>query len=277
MSPRSLSGAVAARGGPGIGGVGREAILRYGIGLGVLVLAIVSQYFVPESWPASRGVYGSLAGDLAIVYGIPIVALAFLVGSGPLRRWAANLRPATVLGLSWFGAMAWLGLAITLVLGIVYAIVDPAALKLLSRPNPALEQAIGDPWLYVALSFGVGACEETIFRGWVFGFWVGRTRSWVVPAVLSSVLFAGVHLYYGTTYGAAAPLIFPTLFLLGFGFAATYRASGGNLVVVALLHGAYDATAYLTLVSPLAGNGARYLLLGVAGIVGLVYYVWEPS
>jgi len=256
---------------------GRGALARYAVGVATVVLAITSQYFVPELWPASRLVYGSLAGDVAIVYGVPVVVFSLLVGAGPLRGWRANLRRASVEGPGWYGAMALAAVVVTLTLAVVYEVVDPGALKLLERPNPALQAAAGDPWFFVGFSFVVGAFEETIFRGWVFGFWAGRSASWLWPAVLSSALFAGLHVYYGTTYGIAAPLIFPTLFLVGFAFAATYRACGGNLVVPAALHGANDAAAYLTLVSLVAGTVMHWLLILGGGLAGLLYYLRSSS
>jgi membrane protease YdiL (CAAX protease family) len=240
--------------------------LRYALGVAVTVLAILSQYFVPQSVPATRGVYASLPGDLLVVYGIPVVTFSVLVGAGPLRRWRARMSVATWEGLRWYGLLSLLALFATLILAAVYAAIDPAALQLLNRPPPPLVAAQSDPWFWVGFSFVIGAVEETIFRGWIFGFWRDRPGSWVVPAAWTSVLFAGVHLYYGTTYGIAAPLIFPSLFLIGFAFAATYKASGGNLVVVSLLHGAYDASAFLTLISPEGGLLARYLPV-LAGLV----------
>jgi membrane protease YdiL (CAAX protease family) len=254
--------------GPGVGD--RRARARYAVGVAVVVGAIASQYVVPAIWPASLLVYGSLAGDVAIVYGIPIVAFALLVGADPIRNWAAHLRQAAVEGPGWYGVMGLLAVLVTFVLALVYVAFDPHALQLLERPNPALRAAAGDPWFFVGFSFVIGALEETIFRGWIFGFWRGRTPSWLAPAILSSALFAALHIYYGTTYGIAAPLIFPTLFLLGFAFAATYRATGGNLVVPAALHGAYDAAAYLTLVSLAAGTDLHWGLLLGGALVGLV-------
>jgi membrane protease YdiL (CAAX protease family) len=250
---------------------GDGSIARYALGVAVVVLAISSQYFVPQAWPASRLVYRSLAGDVAVVYGLPIVAFTLLVGTGPLRGWRANPRKATVEGLGWYGAMAALAFVITVALAAVYLAVDPGALKLLERPNPALQAAAGNPWFFVGFSFVVGAFEETIFRGWIFGFWMARTPAWLTPAILSSALFAAVHIYYGTTYGIAAPLIFPTLFLLGFAFAATYRYNGGNLFVPAALHGANDAAAYLTLISLAAGTDLHWLLVAAGLIIVLVY------
>jgi membrane protease YdiL (CAAX protease family) len=256
-------------------GIGRadHSVARYVAGVAITVAAILSQYVVPERWPAARGLYGNLPGDLFVVYGIPIVAFSVLLGAGPLRHWAAHMGTAAVEGLGWYGALSLLALAITVALTVVYAVVDPGALALLDRPNPALTQAVGDPWFWIGFSFVVGAFEETIFRGWIYGFWQSRAASWVVPAIGSSVIFAGVHLYYGTTYGIAAPLIFPTLFFLGLAFAATYHVSGGNLVVVAVLHGAYDATGYATLINLDVGAALRYLTILAGAVIALVLYV----
>jgi membrane protease YdiL (CAAX protease family) len=251
----------------------RAGPARYVAGVVITVFAILSQYFLPEAIPALRPVYSTLVGDLAVVYGIPVLAFLLLVGVDPLRHWADRTGLAFVEGLRWYGLLSLLALVIVLVLAIVYEAVDPEALKLLNRPNPALQQAASSPWLYVALSFVVGAFEETIFRGWIFGYWSRRGGSWLVPAVGSSLVFAGVHLYYATTYSVAAPLIFPTLFLLGFAFAATYRASGGNLVIVALLHGANDATAFLTLVNADLGDILHYVVILVGALLGLVLYL----
>ncbi len=249
---------------------------RYALGVVVTILAILSQYFVPELWPATLVVYGSLAGDVAVVYGIPVVAFALLVGVGPLRRWNAAPGTATWEGLRWYGLLSLLGLLVAVALVPLYEVLDPAALHLLSRPNPVLRAASGDPWLYVAFSFAAGAFEEAIFRGWFFGSWRASGSGWVTPATWTSVIFAGVHLYYGTTYGLAAPLIFPELFLLGFAFSATYQLSGGNLVVPSVLHGAYDASAFLTLVSTDAGLLLRYIPILAGAVIGTVHYLQAP-
>ncbi len=259
--------------GPAPKPVAPASLGRYATGVVVTVLAVLSQYVVPQSVPATRVLYGNLPGDLFVVYGVPVLAFSLLVGAAPLRDWRRRMGLATVEGLRWLGALALLALLITLVLVAVYRAIDPSALGLLNRPNPALEQARGNPWFYVGFSFVVGAFEETIFRGWIFGYWRDRPGNWLWPASWTSAVFAGVHLYYGATYGAAAPLIFPSLFLLGFAFAATYRFSGGNLVVPAALHGAWDASAYLTLVSTEVGLLVHYLLVLVGGVVALVVHL----
>jgi len=250
---------------------------RYFLGVFVTVFAILSQYFVPQEIPAANVLYGNLPGDLFVVYGVPILTFSLLVGGGPLRDWNRRMGLATWHGLRFYGLLTILALLVIFVLTIVYEIVDPAALQLLNRPNPALQQATGNPWFFVGFSFVIGAFEETIFRGFMFGYWRDRSGPWMVPAVWTSVVFAGVHLYYGTTYGAAAPLIFPGLFLLGFAFAATYRFSGGNLVVPAVLHGAHDAAAFLTLVSLAWGLIALYSVVLVGALIGLIHYLRNDS
>ncbi len=249
---------------------------RYVLGVAITVGAILSQYVVPESFPSARLLYGNLPGDLVVVYGIPSLAFFLLVGTGPLRDGARRMRLAAQEGLRWYGLLSLLSLLVVIVLTLVYLAVDPSALDLVRRPNPALEQAANDPWFYVGFSFVIGAFEETIFRGWIFGYWRDRPGSWVVPATWTSLLFAGVHLYYAATYLEAAPLFFPGLFFLGFAFAATYRYSGGNLVVVALLHGAQDATAFLTIVPGAAatlGVPLHYLVVFAGAVVALGLYV----
>ncbi len=254
-----------------------RSLAGYLAAVAITVVAILSQYFVPALVPAARPLYSTLLGDVAVVYGIPIVAGLLLIGTGPLRHWRQRTGLAAVEGLRWYGALTVLSLMVVVGLAAIYAVVDPGALALLDRTNPVLAEASGDPLFYIAFSFAVGAIEETIFRGWIFGFWSARSGRWVVPAAVTSVLFAGVHLYYGTTYGPAAPLVFPTLFFLGFAFAATFQATGGNLVVVALLHGAVDAAAFLTLIDLDAGAIARYVPVLIGAALFLVIAVERPG
>lgn len=253
------------------------AVVRYSVGVVVTVVAILSQYFVPQNVPALLPIYSSLPGDLFIVYGIPVIAFALLVGAGPLRNWSARMGTAAVDGLAFYAAATIVTLAVLAAMVVVYEVLDPSALQLLTRQNPALTQAAGNPWFWVGFSFVIGAFEESIFRGWIFGFWRNRATNWVVPAIGTSALFAGVHLYYGTTYGPAAPLIFPGLFLLGFAFAATYQTSGGNLFVVALLHGVYDASAFLSLVNTNTGLLVRYLPVLIGLVLLLVRFLTQHA
>lgn len=250
------------------------SVNAYLAAVGISVLAILSQYFVPELVPATLPLYASFAGGLLVVYGIPIVAFLVLVGTRPLLRWRHATLRSSVPALGWYGALSLLSLLVIFLLTIVYLILDPGALDLLSRTNPVLESAASDPWFWVAFSFAVGAIEETIFRGWIFGYWLARgSRNTFVHAVWTSLLFAGIHLYYGTTYGAAAPLVYPELFFLGLAFALAVRASGGNLVWVAILHGANDATAFLTLVNYDAALALHYGVILLGALVALIAWL----
>ncbi|MCI4348864.1 MAG: CPBP family intramembrane metalloprotease [Thermoplasmata archaeon] len=247
---------------------------RYVLAVVVTVLAILSQYAVPGLVPALRPLYGAFLGRVGIVYGVPILAFLLLVGAGPLSRSTAAMGKAAVEGLRWFGLFSALAFLVSFVVLIVYTLVDPAAIQALSRPNPELQSAAANPAFWIVFSFVAGAIEELVFRGWMFGYWTSRTNSrWIVHAIWTSALFGGVHLYYGTTYGAASGVIFPTLFLLGLSFAVTFRYSGGNIVVIALLHGGYDATSFLSLVSSTAAEILRFAVLGVGLVVALVVYL----
>ncbi len=248
-------------------------VARYALAVLLTAAAVLSQYVLPQHVPALRPLYSALAGDLLVVYGIPIAAFATLVGTGPISRFFANPGKASVEGLRWYGLFSLLSLIVTVVLVVVYLAVDPSALQRLTAPNPDIQAAEGDPWFWVGFSFVIGLVEETIFRGWLFGFWVARrSPSWFLHAVWTSVLFAGLHLYYATTYGPALGVIFPTLVLLGLAFAVAYRYSGGNLLVIGLLHGAYDSAAFLYLVSPSSGDLFRFGLVAVGLAVAWAVY-----
>ena len=256
---------------------GPASLTRYFLGVAITVFAVFSQYFVPQELPGTLVLYGNLPGDLLVVYGIPVIAFFLLIGGDSLRDWKERMGTATWEGLRFYGLLSLLTLLVLFLMIIVYEIVDPAALGLLNRTTPVLQEARGNPWFFVGFSFVIGAFEETIFRGFMFGYWRDRAGGWLMPATWTSALFAAVHLYYGTTYGVAFPLFIPGLFLFGFAMAATYRYSGGNLVVPGVLHGAHDAFAFLTLISPMLGAILSYLLILIGGLIGLIHYLSPES
>jgi membrane protease YdiL (CAAX protease family) len=246
----------------------------YALATAITVAAVVSQYLLPERFPSLLVIYGNLPGDLGVVYGIPILAFLLLVGTGPLRNWNANPGRAAVEGLRWFGLLSLLALVLSVVLLIVYEVVDPSSITQLSKTVPVVQGAAGDPWFWIALSFAVGAIEETIFRGWVFGYWFARNPAdWKVAAGLSSLLFAGVHVYYWTTYGAIATVPLLMLVLLGLAFAWAMALSGGNLVVIALLHGAFDASSFYSVINTNVALALHYGLVLLGLVVALVIAV----
>jgi membrane protease YdiL (CAAX protease family) len=247
---------------------------QYALAVGITVFVILSQYFLPQNVAALRPVYGNLAAALAIIYGIPVLSFAVLVGFRPLDRFATRLVPSFAPSIAWYGALSVLSLGILISLAVVYEAVDPSALKLLSRMNPVLVGAISDPWFWIGFSFVIGAVEEAIFRGWVFGYWIARgSPNLGLHAVWTSALFAALHLYYGATYLAAAPFSYSELFLLGLAFSLAVRASRGNLVWVALLHGATDATAFFTLISMPGADLIHYGIIFAGFGVAIVLYL----
>lgn len=248
----------------------------YGVAVAVTTAVILSQYFLPKLVPPVAPVYHSLAGGLLVVYGVPIVAFVSLVGVRPLTRFFAEPRRATIEGLRWYGLLSLLSLGVLFLVVLVYQLLDPSALQQLQQPNPVLQNARSNPWFWIGFSFVIGLVEETIFRGWIFGYWIARgTSNWGVHAVWTSGLFAAVHLYYGTTYGPAATFALVQLFFVGLAFAWAVQYSRGTLVVVGLLHGAYDAIAFSTLVwtSALVLN---YALILVGALIGLIVFLRRP-
>ena len=89
-------------------------------------------------------------------------------------------------------------------------------------PMPGeIAMLIPEDWLgrilWVLVSFTAGFCEETAFRGYLITRLklVGKIRGWVIPVVLSSVVFGACHAYQGlpgfillTVYGAMFALLY---------------------------------------------------------------------
>jgi membrane protease YdiL (CAAX protease family) len=247
---------------------------RYALAVGGSVLIILSQYYLPLLAPASLVLYQNVLTAVAIAYVAPALLCLALLGSGPLRGATSRMGTAAVQALSWYGLLSLLALAIVFALTVLYTLLDPSALSALTKQNPVLHRAQGNPAFWIGFSFVAGGFEELIFRGFFFGYWLQRSPGrWGVHAGWTSALFGAVHLYYGFTYLAVSPIFFVSLFLTGFAFAAAVRDSGGNLVVVALLHGAADATAFLFLVSPSWSYALHYGLILVGALVGLVAYL----
>jgi len=93
----------------------------------------------------------------------------------------------------------------------------------------------------------VGPAEEFLFRGFMFGglLRITKGKNWLALAFLSSLMFAAVHVYYAVTYEAASVVAFILLVSFGFAMCIAYYWSDGNLLVLAIIHGAYDATGFL--------------------------------
>lgn len=209
------------------------------VGLLVILTCTYLQYVIP----GLNFVSGAL-----LVYGVPIIVTGLIWGRTIISKAFNQMSTALRYGLGSFGVFTIVGLAATVVILYFLAIFDPAATNLLHKPNPVLQVSPELAWFMVALSFlVVGPSEEYLFRGFVFGglMKVFKGRHWLFLALISSIFFAGVHLYYAIVYGVASSVQFADLITFGMAMATTYYVSGGNLLVPAMIHGAYDATAYV--------------------------------
>jgi membrane protease YdiL (CAAX protease family) len=220
------------------------------IGLLVITASAYLQYVIPGL---------NLISGTLLVYGVPILVTGLIWGRTIISKALNRMRAALSYGLGYFGIFTIVGLAAGVAILSLLTIFDPTATNLLHRPNPVLQVSPEIAWFMVAFSFlVVGPSEEYIFRGFVFGglLNVFKGRHWLFLAFVSSIFFAGVHLYYAIVYGVASSIQFADLITFGMAMAATYYASGGNLLVPAIIHGAYDATAYIG-VATSSGIGAQ--------------------
>lgn len=244
---------------------GRKLSKRaYLTGLLVLVICSYSQYLL--------GAFPSALGTL-FVYGVPVTAAGVLFGRPIMSGALSHNRGALRLGLGLFGIFLLLGeLTGALVLqGLAY--IQPDAANLLNRPNPVLNVPEEYAWLMVIVSIiVVGPAEEFLFRGFVYGGLLNlyRGNHWIKLAFVSSLIFAAVHIYYALVYGYASIVAFILIVSISMGLSATYYLSGGNLLIPALLHGAYDAAGFIGVaVSPRLGTSLRGLMVMVGIIVAV--------
>ena len=210
----------------------------YIIGVVVIFLSVYSQYFIH---------YGSITGYL-VVYGIPVLVVSLLFGKQLLQRAFKNNKDAAKFGLGLFGVLIVIGLLLSIVALAVITHFDPHAANLLNKPNPVLNVPSNVAWLMIPVSILiVGPAEEYLFRGFIYGglLSISKGRYWILLAAVSSVMFASVHAYYAATYGIASILPFIDLISFGLAMSITYYWSGGNILVLALIHGVYDATDFL--------------------------------
>jgi membrane protease YdiL (CAAX protease family) len=241
-------------------------IARAGYLFGLLVIlgAAYSQYVF--------GGFGPAVGFL-VVYGVPIVVVSVLWGRAIIQKARKNTLMTVKFGLGFYGAFTALGLIVSYAILFFLTKFDAAALSLLHRPNPVLHVSPEYAWIMVGVSLlVVGPAEEYLFRGFVFGGLLSlfKNHHWLVLSLVSSVFFAAAHLYYGLVYGVASAIDFTDLATFGMAMCVTYYLSGGNLLVPALIHGAYDATGFLGVAtSSQIGAFLRILMLLIGIAVAL--------
>ena len=244
-------------------------VVRYLFAASVLVAGILVQY-LPDL-PTVSPVWAAELLNASITYGPGLLAFLLVLGSQPLRNAGRGLLKASLEGLRWYGLLGILSLLVLIGLAILYAALDPNFIHILQKNTPVGQTGSTDPWLWILLSFPIGLVEETLFRGFLFGgaLVVFGTRRWPLHAVWTSALFAGVHLYYAQTYAEVSPVFYAQIFLLGLAFALAYFYSGGILVIIALLHGVFDATSFAQYLPEVGAGGANLLRYGLVALGGL--------
>lgn len=237
----------------------------YALGIAVIFLAVYVQYFVH---------LGPILGYI-VVYGIPIVVAGAFFGREILKRAAKNNLAATKLGLGLFGAFTVLGLFIAIAVLAVILQFYPNASNLLNKPNPVLNVPPNEAIVLIAISFlVVGPAEEFLFRGFMFGglLNISKGKNWLMLAIVSSLLFALVHAYYAVTYGVASAVPFIELVAFGIAMCITYYWSNGNILIPALIHGAYDATGFLGVATTTTiGLIARGVLIAIGIACAVIF------
>jgi membrane protease YdiL (CAAX protease family) len=239
----------------------------YLVGLLVIFATSYGQYLITG--------LNVISGTL-IVYGIPILITVLLWGSAILHKALKNTYNALKFGIGFFGVFSVLGTFAATVLFYVLATLDPATVNLLQRPNPVLNVSPELAWIMVGFSLVVvGPAEEYLFRGFIYGGLLSlfRGHHWLTLAFISSILFAGVHLYYAIVYGVASLIPFVDIVTFGMAVACTYYLSGGNLLVPALIHGAYDATGFIGVAtSETIGLQLRGVMIFLGIIVAIIIF-----
>jgi len=239
----------------------------YIIGIVVIFAAVYSQYFIK---------LGQVLGFL-VVYGIPVAVISLIFGKQLLQNAGKNNKPAVKFGLGLFGALTVVSIIVSIMALAIILTVDPQAADLLAKPNPVLEVSPNVAWIMIAVSFlVVGPAEEYLFRGFMYGglINISKGKHWLLIAIVSSLLFASVHAYYAVTYGIASVVPFISLATFSIAMSITFYWTGGNLLVLALIHGAYDATGFLGVATANTNIGlaARSVLI-VVGIAFAVAYL----
>lgn len=243
---------------------------QYLVGLAVIFMTSYSQYLIPGVGPITSAL---------MVYGVSIVAVSVLSRTLIVRRAFINSALALKLGLALFGLFSLFGGMLATAATYLILAFDPSAANLLNRPLPILHISHNFAWIMVGASiFVIGPAEEYIFRGFVYGFLLNlfKGRHWFSLALISSLLFASVHLYYALVYGIASIIPFIDVAAIGMAMAITYYLSGGNLFIPALIHGAFDASGFIGVaVSPHVGLALRALLT-LTGLVIAAKIIWTP-
>jgi membrane protease YdiL (CAAX protease family) len=97
----------------------------------------------------------------------------------------------------------------------------------------------------------VGPSEELIFRGLLYGALLdsNKWRNWKRLNFIQALGFGLSHLYYLFFLGLGSLVVISAIAGMGYGLGWAYYRSGGGLTGPIVVHGVWDASAFLTLYS----------------------------
>jgi hypothetical protein len=231
------------------------ALVVSGLGLGVGVALVLALSLLLVGLGLNPSPLTLLVISLVSIQGVAFggVALLYLRFRG---------RPVTSVGLQLPSVRDLLIVVAGYATAFIAAITGAIVISVTGAPageNQVAEFASADPsvllWLIPASFLLIGPGEELLFRGIVQGR-LRETFDRVPGVVLASALFAAVH-FAALTGGTGGRLVTITvLFFPALVFGTVYELTD-NLVVPALVHGAYNATlfAFAYLVIRLSESG----------------------
>lgn len=217
------------------------AVVAYGGGnvavlAGAIVLSAVGVELSPRGW---------------LVLSIVTIQLLFFVGVSIAYLAYRDLTLADI-GVKWPSLEGWIALGAGYIgLIVLWLAASIASFFVADRfgiertPQSIIEIGQQDPFVFVLLAvlsvLIVGPAEELLFRG-VIQTRLRETFGVVVALTVATALFALIHVFgfLGGGVGGAV-LGVSVLFVIGSVLAVVYEYTG-NLVVVAILHGLFNAT-----------------------------------
>jgi len=190
---------------------------------------------------------------LPVQFSMMALVLWPLLRGMPLKRWreaVGLVAPRGLLREIGFGVLAYLAAVPLFIAGTIVTLILVLLQELLSGggdPEPPANDIIdligGASWVTIALfallaTVWAPITEELIFRGALYRHLRGRLH-WVLAALLSACLFAGMHSY---------PVVMLTpLIVLGFMF-AMMREIRGSIIASITAHFIHNATLVLVMV-----------------------------
>jgi membrane protease YdiL (CAAX protease family) len=209
-----------------------------------------------DAWLTAGGVSAGPAAVVALAPYTALVLEAIWVAvrlAGPPADPRPGLSRSRATTLPTAGALALAALPVVA----VYAFAVAAGWAALERVSPTAHLATGLAG-YAVLYAGIAVNEELVFRGVLLGL-LGRWTGLAAGVVLSSALFAAVHVAASVTWGRMAGV-----FLLGL-LLALLRLRSGSLWPAIAAHWSFHVLSYAAVLGlpPL-----RVVLTGPVALVG---------